>query len=261
MSKEKILIIYEDFSAGGSTTSLLALLNAWDYDRYAVDLLPYRLTEEAKVQLSNRIPKAVNILPNAVKHGNSPQNRLIKGAKLITSRHFHRAMKSRKNGANKDVVLQHMGYAKIRLCRRIREIYRTGIAFIEGWSTSYLLSDKVTADKKIAFIHLDYTTAGVDPKIDRIPLGRADRIVAVSEACRRGLTEIYPEYADKITKIENLHQTDRIKELSKQEPPDGFPERVDFLTVCRPDIRVKGLDRMLDAAVNLRDLRSCATES
>lgn len=252
MSKEKILIIYEDFSAGGSTTSLLALLNAWDYDRYSVDLLPYRLTEAAKKRLESQLPKQVNILENAVKHGNSTQNRLIKGAKLLTSPHFHKAMKARRNGANKYPVLQHMGYAKVRLCRRITEIYRAAVAFIEGWSTAYLLSDKIKADKKLAFIHLDYKTAGVDPEIDRIPLGKADCIVAVSDSCRMGLTELYPEYTDKILKIENLHQTELIRKSSEKEPPEGFPDHVNFLTVCRPDIKVKGLDRLLDAAVNLR---------
>ena len=252
MSKEKILIIYEDFSAGGSTTSLLALLNAWDYDRYGVDLLPYRLGAEERARLESRIPPQVNILNDAVKLGNSPKNRPLKGALMITSPHFHKAIKARKNGANKYVVLQHMGYAKVRLCRRIPEIYRAAIAFIEGWSTSYLLSDKVKADKKIAFVHLDYKTAGVDPEIDRKPFEKLNSLIAVSDSCRKGLIELYPEYSDKITAIENLHQTELIKKLSKQAPPEGFPDRVNFLTVCRPDIKVKGLDRLLDAAVNLR---------
>ena len=261
MSQKKILIIYEDFSAGGSTASLLALLNAWDYGKYGIDLLPYRLKEESSKNgeltqstLRAMIPPQVNILENAVKHGNSPRERVINGAKLLTSPHFHKAMKVRKNGTNKYVVLQHMGYAKVRLCRSIREKYCAAIAFIEGWSTAYLLSDKIKADRKLAFIHLDYKTAGVDPETDRIPLGKADRIVAVSENCRIALTELYPEYTDKIIKIENLHQTERIKALSLQAPPENFPEKTEFLTVCRPDIRVKGLDRLLDAAVNLRDL-------
>ena len=73
MPKDTVLIIYEDFSAGGSTTSLFALLNAWDYDRYAVDLLPYRLSQAEKEQLASRLPPQVNILENAVKHGNSPE--------------------------------------------------------------------------------------------------------------------------------------------------------------------------------------------
>lgn len=251
MPKDTVLIIYEDFSTGGSTTSLFALLNAWDYDRYAVDLLPYRLSQAEKEQLASRLPPQVNILENAVKHGNSPKNRLIKGAKMLVSSHFHKAMKARKRGENKYVVLQHMAYAKTRLCRKIPENYRVAIAFIEGWSTAYLLSDRVKADKKFAFVHLDYKNAGLNPEIDRQALGKADGIIAVSEACRRRLSEIFPEYNDKLHKLENLHQTERIRKLSQKEPPEDFPEKVDFLTVCRPDIYVKGLDRMLNAAVNL----------
>ena len=67
MPQKKILIIYEDFSAGGSTTSLLAMLNKWDYGRYGVDLLPYRLSDKARIQLAAQIPQQVNILKNAVK--------------------------------------------------------------------------------------------------------------------------------------------------------------------------------------------------
>ena len=253
MPKDSVLIIYEDFSAGGSTTSLLALLNTWDYDRYGIDLLPYRLSEEQKKRLIQRLPPQVNILDNAVKHGNSPLDRVIKGARLVSSLHFHKAMTARRRGENKYVVLQHMAYAKVRLCRKIQKKYRAAIAYIEGWSAAYLLSDKVTANKKLTFVHLDYKTAGLRPDIDRPYLGKADGIIAVSEACRQGLTELFPEYGYKIYRIENPHQTERIKELSLKPPPMGFPEKVDLLTVCRPDIYVKGLDRLLDAAVNLRD--------
>lgn len=252
MNNEKVLIIYEDFSAGGSTTSLFALLNAWDHERYGVDLLPYRLSDGERKKLISRLPSWVNLLENAVKHGNSPINKVIKGVKLLPSAHFHKAMKARKAGENKYVVLQHMGYAKVGLCRRITENYRAAIAFIEGWSTSYLLSRKVKADRKIAFVHLDYKTSGMDAEIDREALGKAYRIVAVSESCRRGLAEIYREYADKIVKIENLHQTDRIKALARESLDGSVEERFDFLTVCRPDIWVKGLDRLVDAAAELR---------
>jgi len=258
--KNRILIIYEDFSAGGSTTSLLALLNAWDYSRYSVDLLPYRLSKATDVdakmtyeQLSKLLPPQVNILENAVRYGKSPINKIIKGIRLLPSVHFYKAMKAAKNGKNKYVTLQHMGYAKTHLCREVSDNYRAAIAFIEGWSTAYLLSKKIKADKKIAFVHLDYKTAGADPEIDRAYLGKADAIVAVSENCRNGLSEIYPEYKEKIVKIENLHQSRRIKELSQERLTVPFPERTDFLTVCRPDIHVKGLDRLLEAAVNLRD--------
>ncbi len=48
---------------GGSTTSLLSLLNTIDYDRYDVDLILYKNEGE----YLNDIPKQVNLLPQAFK--------------------------------------------------------------------------------------------------------------------------------------------------------------------------------------------------
>ena len=40
--KKKILFVYMGMFIGGSTTSLLSLLNTIDYEKYDVDLLLYR---------------------------------------------------------------------------------------------------------------------------------------------------------------------------------------------------------------------------
>ena len=248
--KKRILIIYEVFVTGGSTTSLLNLLREFDYDRYDIDLVTYRSDNS---ELLREIPKSVRILKDAVIYGKSRIDRLKKAVLLLPSHHFHRAMRARRKRKNKYVVLQNMGYAKVRLCRKIPGIYHAAIAFIEGWSISYLISDKVKANKKIAFIHLDYATAGVDANIDRRAFGILDALVTVSESCKTSLARLYPEYSEKITCIENLHSPERIRELSHIEPEIPDVPRLDFITVCRPDIYVKGLDRLLDAAVILRD--------
>lgn len=41
-TKKKVLFVYYEMMVGGSTTSLLSLLNEFDYDKYDVDLLLYR---------------------------------------------------------------------------------------------------------------------------------------------------------------------------------------------------------------------------
>ena len=53
--------MYDDMTIGGSTTSLLSILNSIDYNRYEVDLLLY-YNEGA---LFDKIPKQINILPQA----------------------------------------------------------------------------------------------------------------------------------------------------------------------------------------------------
>lgn len=58
--KKKLLIVYSKMIVGGSTTSLLSLLNELDYSQYDVDLL---LLEKGGV-LDRQIPSAVNVIDN-----------------------------------------------------------------------------------------------------------------------------------------------------------------------------------------------------
>ncbi|MBR2461407.1 MAG: glycosyltransferase [Clostridia bacterium] len=248
--KKHILIIYESLTTGGSTTSLINLLSELDHSRYEVDLITYR---NENIPKGIRLPEQVNLLNGAAFYGNSPLHRLTKAAILSLSPQFHRAMRAKRKKQNKYVVLQYMSYARVRISRPIRKNYRAAIAFVEGWSASYLLSDKIKADKKLVFIHLDYRSAGTDPDIDRKAFGVANALITVSESCRLNLIQLYPEYADKIFCIENLHSPKRMRRLADEADIAQTHGRFDFLTVCRPDIYVKGLDRLLDAATALKE--------
>ena len=56
-----ILIVYSKMVVGGSTTSLLSLLNGIDYSKYRVDLLLY----DNGGDLQSFINPNVNVLPQA----------------------------------------------------------------------------------------------------------------------------------------------------------------------------------------------------
>ena len=60
---KQILIVYSKMIVGGSTTSLLSLLENIDYSRYHVDLLLYDDTGD----LQHLIPSAVQVLEPAKK--------------------------------------------------------------------------------------------------------------------------------------------------------------------------------------------------
>lgn len=248
-AKKDLLLVYEDLSFGGSTTSLEAFLNAIDRERFNVHLLVYRKNNP---EFLERLPKDINILREAAVHGNSTIDKLMKGAKVFFAPSYYRAKKAQRRGANKYVVLQHMSYAKVRLCRREKKEYDAAIAFIEGWSSSYVLSSKVKAKKKAVFLHLDYKTAGADADIDRKAFGKADALITVSECCRNSLASLYPEYSKKITYIENIHSVELIKKKSEDPLPDSVDSHYEFLTVCRPDVYVKGLDRLVNVAKALK---------
>ena len=62
--KRKILFIYPAMIIGGSTTSLLSLLNSLDAEKYEVDLQLFR----NRGPLLDAIPEHVNLLPEAQLH-------------------------------------------------------------------------------------------------------------------------------------------------------------------------------------------------
>ena len=253
MKKKKLLFIYEELNTGGSTTSLLNLLDIFDYERYEVDLLCYRMPSPehcSALGLSER----VRVLDGAAKYGKSRAERIIKAGILALSPSFHRALRARKRCASKYVVLQNMSYARLRLSKGLAAHYDAAVSFIEGWSNSYLLSDKVSADKKIAFIHLDYPHSGLDPELDRAAFARADRIALVSEHCREGFISLFPEYEDKAVCVRNVFSPEKLRLLADT-PSDADKngaKHYDFIMVCRPDIYVKGLDRLTEAAAKLK---------
>ena len=59
MKKKSILFIYPNMMLGGSTTSLLSLLNSIDYKKYTVDILFYN----SRGQLAAYLPSEVTVLP------------------------------------------------------------------------------------------------------------------------------------------------------------------------------------------------------
>ena len=61
---KKILFVYPSMILGGSTTSLLSLLNSMDPEKYAIDLQ----LQSNSGPLMHEIPSHVNLLPEAQKH-------------------------------------------------------------------------------------------------------------------------------------------------------------------------------------------------
>lgn len=249
MPKKQVLFVYESFNIGGSTTSLINLLRGFDYARFDIDLISYRSGNE---EIRKKLPKHINILKDAAKYGENRSSKVIKAARSAFSSEFWRALKARRQRASKYVFLQHMSYARLKLSRRVKKHYDAVIGYVEGWSNSYALSKLVDADKRIIFIHIDYLASGSLPQIDRKAFSRADSIVSVSQSCLRGFQAAFPEYSNRAVCIENIFDVRELIQRSAAEPNIDIGE-FDIITVCRPDIYVKGLDRILNVAAKLRE--------
>jgi glycosyltransferase involved in cell wall biosynthesis len=66
------------------------------------------------------------------------------------------------------------------------------------------LHEKVTAKVKMGWIHTDYSVEASDMAFLAEQYGKVDVIAAVSEACRTTFVRQLPQFADRVTVIENI---------------------------------------------------------
>lgn len=239
---KKILIVYPHMAIGGSTTSLLSILNLIDYKNYGVDLL----LGENRGELISSIPDSVNILEQAM-----PNPGVLKVLKMTSFRYIRARIKTR--GKSTNIKNQYMTFENARFSRKIHKTYDVAIAFLETYACDYVAT-KVNAKKKIFWLHLDYIGAGFDSGFDR-PIYRVfDRIVLVSQLCKSNFDSVFPEYKDKTIVIENILSQKYVRKRATEKCDLSIdPTKVNLISVCRIDFKHKGLDRGVIALAELRD--------
>ncbi|MDE7066229.1 MAG: glycosyltransferase, partial [Schaedlerella arabinosiphila] len=77
------------------------------------------------------------------------------------------------------------------------------VAYLEG-ASAYYVAEHVKADKKCAFVHIDYESAGYTREMDQGCWERFDRIFTVSDEVKSHFLAFYPEYAPKTDTFHNL---------------------------------------------------------
>jgi len=197
--KKKILFVYYTMMLGGSTTSLLSLLDNIDYDKYDVDLLLYR----NEGPLISYIPEKVNLLPEAhIKQ--SKTSKILKG--VLSGRIIRACMHGKRHFGRFRPTLQGMSYAQLLYSRKLKAEYDVAVGFLELWSDVYA-NLRVNAKKRISWIHVDYEKAHYIAKTDEKMLSHSDVIVHVSEECKQNFKcaslfgrqmRLYPQYSDQI---------------------------------------------------------------
>lgn len=252
--KKKLLFVYDSMMLGGTTTALLSLINTIDQEKYEINLLLYTRTG---VNI-DEIPEFVRILPQAYNNRSLLSSRVQKIIKTIFSFQIFYAIKSYfkyKNTpkGNFRNILMHYGMkAQVSLSRKIKEEYDVAIGFMEGWSNQYVASSKVNALKKYIWIHPQYKSCYLIPEIDRKNFKYVDKIVLISENCVEQFVEIFPEFKEKVTVVPNIISSKVLQEKSLSEKAFVKKAKINFCTVCRCDIKVKGLDRLLQAFYELK---------
>lgn len=251
VNKKKILIIYPEYFLGGSTTSLVNLLNSFDYGLYDVDLALHK-----KRGLFDKVlPVQVSIISNLSKFKTEKlfgkiHRILIYLFKLYFFKSIFFSIKyNGKFGFHKQYFSKIAAYES----KNIEKNYDVAIGFFEYWSNDYLVQ-KVNATKKIAWIHTNYKDAGLHPIFDNSTFSEVNNIVSVSQECKQSFDSLFPQFKSKSIVIENIISYAFVKNDMFETPSVILSQKskLKLVTVSRIDIYTKGLDRIVKAALELK---------
>lgn len=191
---------------GGAERSLIGLLDAFDYEAYEVSLFLYRHEGE----LLDLIPDQVRVLPqnDRYTHFDTPIVR------ELFSRHFLFGLS--RLFAKIGVFAQRILFRKELdvwatmqatsrslqwLLPKLEGDYDLAISFL---GIPDVLLNRVSARKKAAWNHTDYTRLRPFKAYDRALYRQLDWIVSVSENCTAQFLSVYPEFQEKAITIENI---------------------------------------------------------
>lgn len=239
--RKKILFVVNTLGRAGAETALLQLLKKMEEPEY--DLSLYVIMGQG--EMISELPSHVKLLNSRF----SNQSVLTKKGKrvmawTILSAFFRNGgcfgklrfivenlvRMKRKGIVRPDKLLWRMLSDG---ARRFTENFDLAVAFLEG-ASAYYVAEHVKAERKCAFVHIDYESAGYTREMDQGCWGNFDRIFAVSDEVREHFLAVYPEYASKTDIFHNLIDQEMIRRRANES--GGFQDDYDgmrLLTVGR----------------------------
>lgn len=235
---KKVLIVSHSMEIGGAERALLGLLDSFDYSKYQVDLFLMRHTGE----LFEFINENVSLLPeipayacvaadifSVLKQGQLgvALGRAIGKLKAKSYVKAHRCI-------DNTVALEYSHKYTKRFLPKIapEKQYDTAISFL---TPHYIVSEKVRAKKKIAWVHTDYSAVEVDVNSQIKMWSAFDKIISISPKVSQTFLTVFPSLKDKITIIENILSAETVKRQAEEFSADCEmpPDSIRLLSVGR----------------------------
>lgn len=205
--KKNILISVYDMEIGGIERSLINMLEAFDYEQYNVDLLVF----EHRGDFMKLIPDQVNLLPqiNAYTVFRKPITQCLNEGHYATSIVRIVAKYAAIQKAKVRKLEEGPGYIQMQLVSKYSSLLVPKLKKNYDVSISYawphdLVADRISAKRKIAWIHTDYSKLEIDNQIDLEMWNKFDYIAAVSEECCNSFLLTYPSLKKKVFILENI---------------------------------------------------------
>lgn len=238
---KRILFVINTLGGAGAEKALLELLQRFPQEEYEIDL--YVLLDQGElirqipphIRILNREVQAVSVLS---KEGKQQLNKhvmkrlLVNGALL---KNFGYLVKNTLQMVKNGKLLPDKLLWRVMSDsgQKLEKSYDIAVAYLEGGST-YYVHDHVKADRKYAFLHVDYERAGYSRSLDQDCYLDFDRVFTVSDEVKQVFLTYYPECAASTSVFHNLLNSSEIQRKSLL--PGGFSDEYQgkrILTVGR----------------------------
>ena len=216
---KKVLVISHAMELGGAERALIGLLDAFDTERYDVDLFLFRHEGE----LFDLIPEKINLLPEikeytclAVPIGGV----LKKGCISVAFGRFIGKMKAKKCASRmgvqgEGIYLEYSHkYVKKHMPKISDKEYDLVISFL---TPHYFGLEKCRGKRKIAWIHTDYSMLDVDETSEIKMWSGYDGIVSISDSVSVSFLKRFPSLSNKLIRIDNIISVKSIVSSSREE--------------------------------------------
>ncbi len=250
--KKNILFVIPSLSTGGAEKSLYGLLKYWDYEKYNVDV--YTFAE--KGAYAEKLDERINVISDTSLY----QDVFFKG--VFSS--FKSLLKKGRPGLAFLRILWAFEPVLYKLARkkctrnsrfdwyiqkkamlRLNKHYDIAIGYMEG-GPNYYVSDCVSADVKIGWIHTDYSKTSPNVYLDTTRFSKMKRVVTVSDNSKREILKLMPDLEQKLVVIPNVIDTEKIDRMVKE----TVLQKESEFAICSVGrlVKLKGFDIAIDAA-------------
>lgn len=248
--KKKLLFVMNNLNCGGAEKALISLLETIDYSKYEIDLFLFK----HEGLFLNKIPENVTLLNEPKEYSFFDMS--IKKAVLgcLKKGKFRLAVNRMAAGfvfrteKNEARCEQRVWKFISKTVNDLKKEYDVAIGYLEK-NPIYFCLEKVTAKKKIGFIHNDYDKLGMDSNIDRKYFKHLSQLITVSEECANVLKKRFPECQQKISVMHNIIAPETINRMATESIPIKF-EGIKLVSVGRLTYQ-KGFDIAIEACEKL----------
>lgn len=246
---KKILFVINSLGLGGAEKSLTSLLNTFDFSRYSVDLLMFNKGG----MFLKLLPAEVNVLdvPEFLISNNSIGKQLKKPKYFVSRLRASVALKQ--NNKTKKLHPAQCYWKYTHNCfKPLTARYDAAIAWGQGNPTHYV-AEKVTADRKIAVINVNYEGAGHNKNFDLPFYESYQNILTVSDDLKEMTCAVFPSLKERISTLYDITNAELIQKLARENVPFSKEAGRLYLVTVGRLAKQKGYDLAVDAAKILKE--------